>query len=649
MIVLVIILLILFITLSFAFASYIFIGDTSSLFETICGLSFGLIVYLIFYMFPIGSGIKNALSEYLIWRVKRKEEYQEDMCNLEKRKELLEKREKEIDDIIINKENELKNYYNSEYSKLRITLLDAFHKKEQELSNLEQLLYDTNRDKENELNKLEKYLIIEQEKLSADIIAFEKKQSEFKATLKDIEYYWEEEIIKSNKSIENNGNVPLVSISENSFDDGLAFRSDVLFLVATHKAILDKKYKNIFNLLTEEKNTYKEKNLNLSNRSKELELFEKSLIERSKNIDDEINCRLRERIDTIESIEKRLLVRTKKLDEEIDIKVAERVNELKENYKLTINSMLYDTNLSFPYLSDVISDIMHSYDKDLAKHLRSRRPPAKKAADEVSRIAKEKRELNVAYKRLAYQLSIYESLFPWLEEFKEQTPAQLNEWLSTTSTSDDEYEKLRTWLSPQEFSQLSKTEKLELALARYSKRKKSNWEVGIEYERYIGYKYESHGFKVIYNGAVEGLEDMGRDIVATFGNKTYVIQCKRWAKEKIIHEKHIFQLYGTGLLYHLDHPEQIVEYVLVSSCKLSDVAEKVAKHLGITIVSDYAIEVYPLVKCNISKDGEKIYHLPFDQQYDRINITYSKGEFYAYTIKEAEEKGFRHAYKWSGS
>ena len=76
-------------------------------------------------------------------------------------------------------------------------------------------------------------------------------------------------------------------------------------------------------------------------------------------------------------------------------------------------------------------------------------------------------------------------------------------------------------------------------------------------------------------------------------------------------------------------------------------AKKCAKTLGIDVIENAKFESYPLIKCNISKNGEKIYHLPFDQQYDRVQITPSTGEFYAYTVKEAENKGFRRAYRWN--
>ncbi|MBQ1434854.1 MAG: hypothetical protein IIZ19_03045, partial [Clostridia bacterium] len=61
---------------------------------------------------------------------------------------------------------------------------------------------------------------------------------------------------------------------------------------------------------------------------------------------------------------------------------------------------------------------------------------------------------------------------------------------------------------------------------------------------------------------------------------------------------------------------------------------------------------YPCIKCNIGRDEygyeTKIYHLPFDQQYDATKIT-KRGEFYAMTVAEAESKGFRRAFKWFGS
>jgi len=70
--------------------------------------------------------------------------------------------------------------------------------------------------------------------------------------------------------------------------------------------------------------------------------------------------------------------------------------------------------------------------------------------------------------------------------------------------------------------------------------------------------------------------------------------------------------------------------------------------LGIRVEQEKPLEKYPIIKCNISNDGEKIYHLPFDQQYDKTIIS-KPGEFYAETVKESMDKGFRRAWRWTGA
>ena len=70
--------------------------------------------------------------------------------------------------------------------------------------------------------------------------------------------------------------------------------------------------------------------------------------------------------------------------------------------------------------------------------------------------------------------------------------------------------------------------------------------------------------------------------------------------------------------------------------------------LGVKLIDDCPLRRYPIIKCNVSlRDGEKIYHLPFDQQYDRTLIEY-KDECYVETVAEAEALGFRRAFRWRG-
>ena len=47
------------------------------------------------------------------------------------------------------------------------------------------------------------------------------------------------------------------------------------------------------------------------------------------------------------------------------------------------------------------------------------------------------------------------------------------------------------------------------------------------------------------------------------------------------------------------------------------------------------------IKCNISADGDKVYHMPGDRLYNVTKIDKSKGEMYVRTETEALENGFR--------
>ena len=58
---------------------------------------------------------------------------------------------------------------------------------------------------------------------------------------------------------------------------------------------------------------------------------------------------------------------------------------------------------------------------------------------------------------------------------------------------------------------------------------------------------------------------------------------------------------------------------------------------------------YPRIKCNVGRDDQRIYHLPFDQQYDTTLIEPKKGEAWVSTVAEAEGLGFRRAWRWKGA
>ena len=72
--------------------------------------------------------------------------------------------------------------------------------------------------------------------------------------------------------------------------------------------------------------------------------------------------------------------------------------------------------------------------------------------------------------------------------------------------------------------------------------------------------------------------------------------------------------------------------------------------LNVLVYENHPMKEFPRIKCNIGRDeyGQtRIYHLPMDAQYDNTMIK-NAGEFYAYTVSEATQRGFRRAFKWHG-
>lgn len=135
----------------------------------------------------------------------------------------------------------------------------------------------------------------------------------------------------------------------------------------------------------------------------------------------------------------------------------------------------------------------------------------------------------------------------------------------------------------------------------------------------------------------------------TRSGEVEIIQCKYWSKDKVIHEKHVFQLYGTLIAYKIDHPQSRVSGTSVTSTILSERARQFAAALGIQSIEEHSLGDYPCIKCNVSqRDGERIYRLPFDQQYDKTLIGHRDQERYVTTVAEAEQLGFRRAFRWHG-
>jgi len=272
---------------------------------------------------------------------------------------------------------------------------------------------------------------------------------------------------------------------------------------------------------------------------------------------------------------------------------------------------------------------------------------AKKSAEIVSELKKETKSYIEQYKIMLYKYEALLNLFPELSDYVEDI-ATIKELSGFNNIENlkEEYDRVADYVSREEYQKMNVDARNQLALDNYIKGKKSKWQVGRDYEMYCAYVYERDGWVVQRFGIEKQLNDMGRDIIAIKNNLIHIIQCKYWSNDKLIHEKHIAQLYGSTIEYAISSDMTSSQYkispVFITNIELSETAKKFASRLNV-IICKWQLQDFPRIKCNIN-NGEKIYHLPFDQQYDRTLIK-NTGEFYAFKVHEAVTKGFKRAKK----
>lgn len=327
--------------------------------------------------------------------------------------------------------------------------------------------------------------------------------------------------------------------------------------------------------------------------------------------------------------------------------LKDRAEEEEKLWKQT----LLERSSGYPTLVGLMEEWESYYDGKLAEHLATKRHPAYTAAQVVKAESLEKRKAKKEARMALALVDHYENIAPFLTDFRDELPSMEDEALLLEGYSEEEkQDRVTQFVTIQEYKKLSSSERNQRALDRFWSRNKSRWLIGRLYERFVGYLYEQKGYSVDYEGVVKGLEDLGRDLICTKGNEVIIIQCKNWAKFKTLHEKHIFQFFGTVFEYKDKYPDRNVKAIFYCTTSLSELANKFAVKLGVEVIENHIFDQgYPSIKCNISQgSGEKIYHLPFDQRYDDVLIESNRGEFYCKTVLEAEKMGFRRAYRWKG-
>lgn len=322
--------------------------------------------------------------------------------------------------------------------------------------------------------------------------------------------------------------------------------------------------------------------------------------------------------------------------------IEERLSKQHEE----VEKLLHGSTFSTKYFSQLFADYV-LYDFNVMDDILHGHPTIvnDEKAIKIRAIKRATKTMVEEAEYAVYQLNYLFDLFPDLKDYVDYSV--INDRFAFLYEPD--VDPVRRYIGKDDYERLPENERNQLALDNYIKSRKTNWEIGRDYELFVGSVYHQKGFDVDYFGSFERLSDFGRDLIAKKGNTTQIIQCKYWASEKIIREKFIQQLFGTAYSYSIENniPYENVVPVFVTNIGFSKEAIDFAQRLGVKLCPNVPFQEFPRIKCNVASDGTKIFHLPFDQQYDKTKIK-NDGEFFCTTVSEATHKGFRRAWRWHG-
>lgn len=344
-------------------------------------------------------------------------------------------------------------------------------------------------------------------------------------------------------------------------------------------------------------------------------------------------------------------------EEKIKLEELRHKNEM-EKIEREKKKMLFEMELKKELASYKINETMNSIfeeytEKKLSsyeEYFRYKTRPSIKTADFIKEIKAEYKKLEKENRELNLLLSQFIT--------DEEIDTQKEKEESSFDVEEKAYKYGR--VQKEQWDKLTYVEKLDLVLERYKNSWKDKLNIGLEFERYCGYLYEKKGYQVKYWGILNGKADGGIDLIAKDKTKTLYIQCKYWGTSKIIRENTISQLFGSALKMAIDNGEtyesfikkvksEKIRIILLTKTEISEEAKTFCEKLNVIYQEKIEIKQdYPRVKLVYGE--EKIFYIPTDLQYDNISFGSTSKEYgRAFTCKEAEEKGYRHCYKWKGN
>lgn len=211
---------------------------------------------------------------------------------------------------------------------------------------------------------------------------------------------------------------------------------------------------------------------------------------------------------------------------------------------------LLEAKSPLKYLASAYADAVALVFTNSANYLNRKSHPAHSAAEIVKDMRKEAKQHAADAKMYQYQYELLLHSMPSVEDSLEDdgTLEIVKDYFDQNADGNEDYDRVQDYVSKDEYNKLSADDRNQLALDRYMRRHKNNWQIGRDYEMYICHWLKGKGYKVEHTG-IKGFEDLGRDIIAHKDGEDYIVQCKYWSMNKVIREKYIMQLYGTTIAY----------------------------------------------------------------------------------------------------
>lgn len=163
--------------------------------------------------------------------------------------------------------------------------------------------------------------------------------------------------------------------------------------------------------------------------------------------------------------------------------------------------------------------------------------------------------------------------------------------------------------------------------------------IGQMFEHSIGWQLVLDGWEVDLYGARMGRDDLGRDIIASKPGRRLIAQCKYTSGP--IAAATVYYLFGTAIDWKREHNfTGWLDIAFFSHSEFMPEARVAAKRLNISLHECYPFHPFPAVKCHLNRDGRRLYHLPWQQNYRRTLINPKNGDCLTWWVREAVELGY---------